>query len=114
MKLKGHSIEEWKSTGYMTFGEHEYKIKLGYSFVEDLMQYNVYESVKNIGCPTLVVHGDSDQEVPISHSQKLFESLVCDKKMAVVKGANHYYSNPLHFIHLVKIVLDWAKGKGLV
>lgn len=113
-KLKGHNLEEWKSTGYMTFGEHDYKIKLGYSFVDDLMQYNLYESAKNISCPVLIVHGDSDTEVPISHSQKLFETLLCDKKFVVLKGANHYYSNPLHFIQLVKTVLDWVKGKRLI
>lgn len=49
-------------------------------FTEDLRKFDV---------PTLVIHGDDDQIVPIDASARMSSKLVPDAKLAVYEGAGH-------------------------
>ncbi len=50
---------------------------------------DISENVKNIKCPTLIVWGDLDEAVPLSHAYEL-ESLIGDSGVVVLEGATHY------------------------
>jgi fermentation-respiration switch protein FrsA (DUF1100 family) len=43
-------------------------------FVND--HFNNLESMKNIKCPVLLIHGEDDQLIPCSHSSKLYDALL--------------------------------------
>ena len=58
-------------------------------FFEDVKSINLYKKVKNISCPCLIIHGDRDDVVPLRQSKKLYQSLVCDKRLQVIHGADH-------------------------
>ena len=47
--------------------------------------------MNNLRIPTLIVHGDSDNDVPYSQSQKLV-SILSNAKLITVKGADHRYT----------------------
>lgn len=47
------------------------------------------EDLKKFGMPTLVVHGDDDQIVPIGASARLSSSLIANARLEVYKGAPH-------------------------
>ena len=47
------------------------------------------EDLKKIDVPTLIIHGDDDQIVPIADSAMLSVKLVKDAKLVVYKGAPH-------------------------
>lgn len=51
-----------------------------------------FESIKlapNISTPTLIVHGDDDQVVPIAEGKKLFQAIRSEKEFVTVAGAGH-------------------------
>lgn len=59
-------------------------------FTEEAYKYDVYKLAKNITAPTLIVHGDSDTDVPFAQSQKLLKSLGSEyKELKVIPGAGH-------------------------
>ncbi len=58
-------------------------------FIQNTKEIDLYKKAKNIKCPTLIVHGDKDDVVPITQSQKLIAALKCEKKLEVIVGADH-------------------------
>jgi len=58
-------------------------------FIQNTKDIDLYEKAKNIKCPTLIMHGDKDDVVPITQSQKLIAALKCEKKLEVIVGADH-------------------------
>lgn len=46
-------------------------------------------NVQKIKCPTLIVWGDLDEAVPVSHAYEL-EKLITDAGLVVLEGATHY------------------------
>lgn len=63
-------------------------------FASQIADINIYKQAKNITCPVLIVHGSADNDVPISQSEKLIESLGGGKRLAVIHGATHIMRGP--------------------
>lgn len=97
-------LEEWKKKGYTYYisGEGK-KLKLNYTFFEDLKNNNGYEAAKKIKIPTLIVHGDRDESVPIKQSKKT-ASLIENCKLEIIKGADHRYSKPRDFEKMLDLI----------
>lgn len=47
------------------------------------------DSLKNTSIPVLFLHGDSDKDVPIAHTQANFDACASEKTFITVKGAGH-------------------------
>ncbi len=64
--------------------------------------------IKNISCPVLIVHGDRDMIVNVSHAYNLFELAKEPKKLLILKGAGHNdlipFYNDEYFNELKKII----------
>jgi pimeloyl-ACP methyl ester carboxylesterase len=56
--------------------------------------------------PLLLVHGDSDEVIPTDHSRLLFEKAGEPRRLSIVKGANHIFSNIDREV-LCNLVSDW-------
>ena len=57
-----------------------------------LMVKDSYDSVKNLAeydSPIVVVMATQDRTIPNRHSQRLFDSLSCRKKLSIIKDAGH-------------------------
>ena len=60
-----------------------------YFCIKAFSETDQYEDLKKIVVPTLVVHGDDDQIVPIANSALLTAKLVKGATLKVYKGASH-------------------------
>jgi esterase/lipase len=82
-------IKEWKEKGFMekVTGSGD-RIKMSYNFYEDSKKYVMFDKVKDIKCPVMIVHGDSDDNVPLENSKRVVKEFP-NAKLYVVKGANH-------------------------
>jgi non-heme chloroperoxidase len=60
-----------------------------YFCVKAFSETDLTEDLKKIDVPTLILHGDDDQIVPIADSAMLSSKIVKDAKLIVYKGAPH-------------------------
>jgi non-heme chloroperoxidase len=60
-----------------------------YFCIKAFSETDLTEDLKKIDKPTLILHGDDDQIVPIGDSAMLSSKLVKDAKLVVYKGAPH-------------------------
>ncbi len=60
-----------------------------YFCVKAFSETDLTEDLKKIDIPTLILHGDDDQIVPIADSALLSAKLVKNAKLTVYKGASH-------------------------
>ena len=62
----------------------------GKRFRQETENINIYQKAKNIKAPTLIIHGDQDDVVPLAQSQRLYKYLgSAIKKLEIIKSANH-------------------------
>jgi len=94
-RWRGLNINEWKTKGIRDYPTKTGMLKQRYVFYEDAIANTGYKAAPNIRVPTLIIHGDDDQEVPTYQSVKL-SKLIPDNKLIIVKGADHTYTNPEH------------------
>ncbi len=79
-------IEEWKKQGY----DYRENKKLKYSFYEDIKENVAYDIAGKISAPTLIVHGEKDEEVSIGQSIKL-SKLILNCQLKIIPGAGHLF-----------------------
>ncbi|MEK7652311.1 MAG: alpha/beta fold hydrolase [Patescibacteria group bacterium] len=109
LKILGETgIKEWKEKGVRayTFGDLNRGLILNYSFMEDYLKYDAYDAAEKIQVPTLIVHGNEDQIVPFSQSQKLLRHLK-DGELIAVSGADHSYTDQKKFDEMIKYIADY-------
>lgn len=100
-------IKNWRDKGFIIHvNDRGEKRKLNYSFFEDIKKFDGYEYAKNIHIPTLIVHKEGDDSVPIEQSRKT-AGLIKNCKLEVIKGAGHNYSNPGDTEKMIDIVLKF-------
>jgi len=82
-------IQEWKEKGYMYKTKSDgTKLKVNYTFYEDAKNNVMYDKVKDIKCPAMIIHGDIDKTVSIEDSKKVVQNFP-NAKLAIIKGAGH-------------------------
>lgn len=99
-------LKKWKEDGITDYEDDGKFVKLKWSFIEDFDNNNAYEVAKNIIIPTLIVHGDKDNDVPYSQSQKLI-SILPNAKLYTVKGADHRYTGEGQADEMLKAFYDF-------
>jgi len=63
--------------------------KAAYDCIKAFSETDFTEDLKKIEVPTLILHGDDDQIVPIADSALLSAKLVPGAKLTVIPGAPH-------------------------
>ncbi len=83
----------------------------GREFLNDIKAHGNLsnEIINNITCPTLIFHGDLDPLVPITHAERLYNSLKSKKELKMIKGGDHIFSNPYHLNEVINSSVDWFK-----
>jgi hypothetical protein len=103
-KESKEEMETWKERGFIYYlaGDGQ-RQKLNYSFFKGAEKVNGYEIAEKINLPTLIVHGDRDEIVPIEQSKKL-AGLIKNCKLEIIKGADHRYSAPEYFKKMLNLI----------
>jgi non-heme chloroperoxidase len=60
-----------------------------YFCVKAFSETDLTEDLKKVDVPTLILHGDDDQIVPIANSARLSAKIVNDAKLVVYEGGSH-------------------------
>jgi len=101
-------IKKWKETGYYTYTKSTSGVsfKISYELYEDYLNHVLYDKATSNTCPTLILHGDKDDDVPLEQSQKLAENMP-HALLIVVAGANHMIYIDRDNSQLHRFVKDW-------
>jgi len=125
-RLRIEARESFEKLGYYQFpdGRHPPSTlplkrapKIKKEFYQDLERYNFQEEAKKINCPTLIIHGYLDEQVPRHQAKVLYEALSGEiKELKMIKGADHAFTNLEKLNEVLGYTLDWFKkylGKEL-
>jgi pimeloyl-ACP methyl ester carboxylesterase len=100
----GYDLHVWKEQGYIQIPDGEGQTaRLNYSFYEDAERISGYAVAEKISVPTLIVHGDQDESVPIEQSVKL-ASLISDCRLEILMGTDHRYSLEKDFAEMLSLI----------
>ena len=51
--------------------------------------FNNIDKIKNISCPTLVIHGTHDKVIPLQMGEAIYNQIQKQKQLVRIQGANH-------------------------
>ena len=102
-------IDNWRSSGMREYDKAK-GLRLKYSFYEDAVKNDGYVSAKKISAPTLIVHGNRDELVPVEQSIKLAK-LIPNSRLEIIKDAGHSYTIPAHRDKLLNLVSEFVFNK---
>lgn len=105
-------IDDWKEKGF-NYYETQYrgKLKVNYSFYEDAKNNVMYDKVKDIRCPVLIIHGDKDESVPLEQSKRVIKGFP-NGKLVILEGADHALEVNGDRTKAINMFADWfEKGK---
>jgi non-heme chloroperoxidase len=83
VKVSQGLIQSWVTQGLMTGHKN------AYDCIKAFSETDFTEDLKRIDVPTLIVHGDDDQIVPIGNSALLMAKLVKNAQLKIYKGGSH-------------------------
>jgi pimeloyl-ACP methyl ester carboxylesterase len=83
------------------------RIRLKYRFYEECLQYDGYKAASGITLPTLIVHGDHDELVPLKQSERLLDSFPGTKQLLAMPGADHGFTTAEHFTAMTRAIAEW-------
>lgn len=102
-------LEEWRKKGFADVEAPEgRKHKLKYAFYEDSTANDGYKACERIFIPTLIVHGDLDETVPVSQSRKA-SGLIKDCRLETIEGADHRYTKPRDFEKVLGLISGFVR-----
>ncbi len=108
LRMGDKGIDVWKRKGYV---DYENGMKLKYSFFEDFKNNNAYEAAKRIKIPTIVVHGDADDVVPVEQSVKL-SKIIKKCRLEIIRGGDHNFSDNNDFNKAVVIISEFMVNEA--
>lgn len=109
-RLGKDGMANWEKEGLFSFIFDDQKARLEYGFYADLLKFNTYADAAHIKTPTLIVHGDADDDVPVDQSIRLFDTLRIarpQKELVLISGADHGFEKPEDFNQMIGRIEDW-------
>ncbi len=84
-----------------------------FDFSKDLIiqmtRYKPYKILNTISCPTLILHGDKDEKVPLEDSIKYHKLIKGPKKLKVIKDSPHGFHTPNAEKEAIKLTYNFFK-----
>lgn len=96
-----------------TFTSVRAMARLHYPFIPAALVPDAYPSLRRIGAlraPLLVLHGEGDDVVPLSHARNLFEAAPEPKRITTFPGVGHDDIVALAGEALAREIASWARG----
>ncbi len=107
--LFGESLDQIEAQGSATvsIGGRPFKIKQ--QFVEDLLQHDPYERIRNLRKPLLVMHGPFDQIVGVENARKIYNAAIHPKSFISLDDADHLLSKKAHSLYVADMIACWVQ-----
>jgi len=111
-KYEPEIFKKWQDTGWRSEesgSTHGLIKKLKYSYVKDLLDYDLLPVANKLTMPVFLVVGQYDTSIPPEQQQVLFDALPGPKEMYIIKGAPHSFREPAHLAEIKDLFDRWIK-----
>ncbi len=78
-------------------------------FFETLNEINTDDVLENVKCPTLIIHGNRDESIPIEGSKKAVKSMNCEKELKIIPDADHDFYEQID--EVIGLTVEWFKDR---
>ena len=108
--FKVKAVAAWATPANLDdFAEHPEKVRaqgLGDAFIAEVKEGRYLRApVGTRYC--LFVHGEQDELVPADHARRLAETALNPRRLEIVPGADHQFTDAAHREQAVRLSLDW-------
>jgi fermentation-respiration switch protein FrsA (DUF1100 family) len=83
-------------------------IEFNESIYTDFLTYDLLSEAAGVSF-ALVIHGEIDETVPCSEGKTIYKCLKKPKKLEIIKGADHIFSNSSHREKAINLSLNWFR-----
>lgn len=98
--------QEWKDAGYQLGAEGE----PGERFFEDARAQDVLAAVRRLSAPLLVLHGASDEVVPVEDAYAIHASAGGPKALRILPGVDHRFTAPQALEKALQAATEWFEA----
>ena len=105
--LSQNQRRELQNTDKVKFSSRGRALQLSNDFFADAEKYNLPKVVASLQIPLLIVHGDSDEIVPVREAYQAHEMNPANTKLAVIPQADHMFSRLEHRQQISELVVAW-------
>ncbi len=95
--------EQWRRSGVRSWRDGTMRS----TFLDDVEALDILESVRQLQCPLLVMHGDVDSVVPVSHAHMIVEAAPGPTSLEIFRGVDHRFEEPGALDGLLDCVESW-------
>jgi len=74
------------------------------AFYDEFFTLDIPKAIQKYQKPLLLVHGEFDEAVPLKDAEELLKIANKPKQLVIIKGADHSFTQPMHFLKLMKVV----------
>ena len=90
--------------GASEFDAHEINPR----FIEDVLKVEPIRHLARYKGPTLIIHPEKDEIVPVSHARDFFQAARADaKELAIIAGADHVYTSIPWEHEVIARTVEW-------
>ncbi|MGH7767898.1 MAG: alpha/beta hydrolase [Candidatus Binatia bacterium] len=101
--LTPEEARQWRARGDIVYHDKRLNITL----LDDVEKLDVPQAARKISCPTLVIHGDRDDTVPVAEGRELFAALAGPKRLCIIEGSDHRLTDPAHLQKALAESIGW-------
>jgi len=65
------------------------EVRVDYRFFEDGLKKDMPRAVRNLKQPTIIVHGDADESIPLGNAEEIYNRVAGPRELYLVKGMGH-------------------------
>lgn len=107
-------VRDFWTKGYATYPwAHGWLVgkRIKKEYYDEFFKLDIPKSIKKYRRPLLIIHGDHDEHIKTEIAKELYETANKPKKLVIMKGADHKFSNRKHMTQFISQVDKFIKAK---
>jgi putative redox protein len=76
-------------------------------FFLDMEKHDVLKEVERLRQPILIIHGSSDEMVPVENARLIYEHANGPRRLEIIEGGDHSLNKPQYWKKIMGLSLDW-------
>lgn len=105
-------VRDFWRKGFIIYSQPKHWVngkKLRKSFYDEFFVLDIPSAIRKFKKPILIIHGEKDMIPYDREAQALFRIANRPKRFVLIKGADHSFYNPRHFVQAMRHIISFIK-----